>query len=235
MLTTDYKEKLIRELNLQLEDGSFYTLNDTKAFSFKDDVDTFDSIKYEQASAFSGLARITGFEMDKPVQNNLMKSSINSYFDSIKIDGSNLYRPMVSSFSNPLEKNVYTYKPTFDLAINGMAFLSKNGGIVENPLTQNINIVNNITQNTIAQNPIAFENDFVSEIGMHKVEPVALNTYNMADILNDSKNTEELQFNTIPKEYALTTVSKPTWRDIFFKQVDIFKGLRNIFLKQKIK
>ncbi len=235
MLTTDYKEKLIRELNLQLEEGSFYTLNDTKAFSFKDGVDTFDSVKYEQASAFSGIARITGFEMDKPVQNNLMKSSINSYFDSMKIDGSNLYRPMVSSFSNPLEKNVYTYKPTFDLTINGMAFLSKNGGIVENPLTKNINIVNNITKNTVAQNPIAFEKDFVSEIEMHKVEPVALNTYNMSDILNDSKNTEELQFNTIPKEYALTTVSKSTWRDIFFKQVDIFKGLRNIFSKQKIK
>ncbi len=234
MFATD-KEKLIHELNLQLEEGTFYTLNDTKAFSFKEEIETFDSAKYEQASAFSGLARITGFEMDKPVQNNLMKSGLNSYFDSIKLDGSNLYRPMVSSFSNPLEKNVYAYKPTFDLAVNGMAFLSKNGGIVENPLTKNLNIVNNITTSEVAKNPIAFEKDFITEIGMHKVEPIALNTYNMADILSDSDNTEEISFNAIPKEYALITTSKPTCKYILFKQVDIFKGLRNIFSKQKIK
>ena len=76
MFATD-REKLIHELNLQLEEGTFYTLNDTKAFSFKEEIETFDSAKYEQASAFSGLARITGFEMDKPIENNLMNSGLN--------------------------------------------------------------------------------------------------------------------------------------------------------------
>lgn len=255
LFASDIKDKLINELNAQIEDGTFYTMNDLSKFTNKkDDVDMFDSIGYEHAPAFSGLAKITGFDFDTPApvqKNNIAKDNMNSYFDSLKIDGSSLYRPMVSNFSNPLEKSAYTYKPTFDLAVNGMAFLSKNGGIVENPLAKNLNIVNNLTGATVNTNttiakatnptvntvaPVAEKAIAVTtNLDGYKVEPIAMNTYNMLDILNEAGASEELIFNAIPKEYALTTVSKWNWRNILFKEVDILGGIKKIFSKQKSK
>lgn len=255
MFASDIKDKLINELNAQIEDGTFYTMNDLSKFTNKkDDVDMFDSIGYEHAPAFSGLAKITGFDLDTPApvqKNNIAKDNMNSYFDSLKIDGSSLYRPMVSNFSNPLEKSAYTYKPTFDLAVNGMAFLSKNGGIVENPLSKNLNIVNNLTGTTVNTNttiakatastvnavaPVAEKATAVTtNLDGYKVEPIAVNTYNMLDILNEAGASEELIFNAIPKEYALTTVSKWNWKSILFKEVDVLGGIKKIFSKQKAK
>lgn len=255
LFASDIKDKLINELNAQIEDGTFYTMNDLSKFTNKkDDVDMFDSIGYEYAPAFSGLAKITGFDFDTPApvqKNNIAKDNMNSYFDSLKIDGSSLYRPMVSNFSNPLEKSAYTYKPTFDLAVNGMAFLSKNGGIVENPLSKNLNIVNNLTGTTVNTDatiskvatpathtvtPVAERATTVTtNLDGYKVEPIAVNTYNMLDILNEAGASEELIFNAIPKEYALTTVSKWNWKSILFKEVDVLGGIKKIFSKQKAK
>ena len=255
MFASEIKDKLIKELNTQIEDGTFYTMNDLSKFANKkDDVDMFDSVGYDHAPAFSGLAKITGFDLEtaSPVQkNNIAKDNMNSYFDSLKIDGSSLYRPMVSNFSNPLEKSAYTYKPTFDLAVNGMAFLSKNGGIVENPLSKNLNIVNNLTgvtvntDTTIAKAATSAVNTAIpavekaatttttTNLDGYKVEPIAMNTYNMLDILNEAGASEELIFNAIPKEYALTTVSKWNWRSILFKEIDVLGGIKKIFSKQK--
>ena len=191
------------------------------------------------------------FDTPAPVQkNNIAKDNMNSYFDSLKIDGSSLYRPMVSNFSNPLEKSAYTYKPTFDLAVNGMAFLSKNGGIVENPLAKNLNIVNNLTGTTVnadttiakvttsitnAVTPIAEKTTTVTtNLDGYKVEPIAMNTYNMLDILNEAGASEELIFNAIPKEYALTTVSKWNWRSILLKKLMYLAELRKSFLNKKL-
>ncbi len=255
MFASEIKDKLIKELNTQIEDGTFYTMNDLSKFTNKkDDVDMFDSIGYEHAPAFSGLAKITGFDFDTPApvqKNNIAKDNMNSYFDSLKIDGSSLYRPMVSNFSNPLEKSAYTYKPTFDLAVNGMAFLSKNGGIVENPLSKNLNIVNNLTGVTVNTDatiskvatpathtvtPVAERATTVTtNLDGYKVEPIAVNTYNMLDILNEAGASEELIFNAIPKEYALTTVSKWNWKSILFKEIDVLGGIKKIFSKQKAK
>ncbi len=224
----DFRDKLIKELNLQIEEGSFYTLNNSNVISKKNSNEIFDSAKYEQSATFSGLARINGLGVAPQPKNNLDSQKQKSYFDSVKIDGSNLYRPMISSFSNPLDGTAYKYKPTFDLSVNGMAFLSSNGGIVENPLKQPINIVNKVIEKKEITTVAKEENTNLN----HLIEPIALNTYKMLDIINDSVKPEEISFAPIPREYSLT-IRKNRLKEFLFREIDVWKEIKSLFKKVK--
>ena len=106
MFSPENRQNLINELNTQLENGTFYSLNNP--LNITEQNDDFDSLENIGKPAFANLAKITNFEDDNIMNSQYKDFTIsNSYCDSNNFKSVGLYRPLVCSDFNPLNKNVY--------------------------------------------------------------------------------------------------------------------------------
>lgn len=251
MFSPENKKNLINELNKQIEDSTFYSLNrDVNVVKENND---FDSMQNIGKPAFARLAKITNNDI---IENTAKYSSIMDRYDTTSFKGIGVYRPLVTSDFNPLQDNVYNYsntkntiKSNYDTIVHRIGFENKVGEIVEKPDLELYKVVNNETTNVIAQTFEAINENNIEKsedikyvdnhslvFGYPKetpkntlIEPIAYNTYKMEDILKTTTDNQIIDFNSIPKELALvkSTNSKNAWA----KMVGAFGNLKKIFHK----
>lgn len=238
MFSLEVKEKLIKELNIQLENKEFYSVDDDVALPSN----IFEDLENISAPNYAKLASITGDELEKP-QNNLktVYNLTNEYCESNNFKSVGLYRPLINSEFNPLDKTVYNYKATYAAPIHGMAFMKNDGGIIENTISNLYNIVDNTNifnkYNSLRNyekfdvNAIIKDEIIEDDSSKIPVKSIAYNTYQMSDILETTQESQILNFKEIPKELALTKPSK--WKSFWFQEINITDTIKNIFSKRK--
>lgn len=215
--------------------GVLYSFNDSK------NANEPKCEKHEnKKGAFANFARISTLDDENGWYPTKFENTYDSYYKEPDFTGVGLYKPFGVSNDNPLGKNVYNYSMSSACAIRGIAFSNGGRGIVENPLAKPYNIVDNtyefgraITNNDFNDviNVATVEND----ISTSKVEitPVAYNTYQMSDILKETKESQIIDFKPIPRELALAKPSKI--RGFIERQIDCIRNFKNLFAKNKVK
>lgn len=252
MFSPDMKEKLIKELNLQLDKNEFYK-SDEVDISL-DDIDTKHNLTY------ASLASIPKYEasiLGQNTENSNTSSYLKNNYSTNVIKNVGMFKPLVGFESNPLTKNIYNYDTSYKVPVNGMLFYKDDGVKVYNPLTKPCNIVDksfgnvdstcltgddkclegNKNENAVkaykSSNEYMDFDSLVEKIDEEcddskvLISPVAENTYEMSDILAQGNTTQVLNLSTIPDNMALRTQSK--FRSFWFKQIDVLGGIKSLF------
>lgn len=239
MFSSEYKEKLIKELNIQLENNAFYSAPESIDTTF-DSLDTFDNFGNTGKFAYGNLANITGFDLTSKVNDNVYNPNVvNTYDKTFEFNGVGLFRPLISNEFNPLNKTVYNYQASYATPINGLAFMGSDGGIVENPLKQVFNVVDNTSELLASKTEDVFSDvkesmnsiEVMHQSSVTTIKPIAYNTYQMSDIIEKTIDSQIIDFNAIPRELALTKPSKI--KSVLFKQIDVWGAIKGIFAKNK--
>lgn len=215
-MSPEIKDKLIKELNEQIDNNTFYSLN--KEIGVVDNFSTFDSSENIGKTAFSRLAKIENTDI---VENTQKYSNIMERYDTDMFKGVGLYRPLVSSDFNPLQKNVYNYSNTYETMVHRIGFEGKNGGIIENLSN---NLYSTVENNKTSQKEIVLTPYFNNET---EIKPIAPNTFKIADIIKNSTEGEVINFRQIPTELSLTKTSN--FKTFWARSIQTFK---NIFQKR---
>ncbi len=258
MFSSDMKENLIKELNLQLAKNEFYK---------SDEVDiSLDDIGTKHNLTYANLASIPKYgitNLGENVESNKVNYYLGNNYSTNVIKSVGMFKPLVNFESNPLTKNVYNYDTSYKVSVNGMVFNKDECVKVDNPLTKPCNIVNksfgNVSNGLVINDDKSFVNDkqenalkaykssneyldfdsLVERIDEEcddskvLIKPVAANTYEVSDILAQGNTTQVLNLSTFPDNMALTKQSK--FRSFWFKQIDVLGGIKNLFHSNKVK
>ena len=235
LFSPEDKEKLIKELNIQLENKEFYSVDDDIALpsNIFEEFETIQNLKY------ANLASVTGSEFEKTsssIQN--IYDLTNNYCESSNFKSVGLFRPLVNSEFNPLDKTVYNYQATYAAPVHGLAFMGNDGGVVENTVQRLYKVVDNSAiigtvgnnNEVVSANSLSTKEILANDSSKIAITPIAYNTYQMADILKNTIDSQIIDFKAIPRELALAKASK--WRNIWFKEIDILGAIKNIFAKR---
>lgn len=230
MFTDADKRNLINELNIELENNTFYNnplisknMNEKNddSYSAKNDSSSFGKLpKSNNKIAFSDTVFSSKVSLDDiKFENKPTTTTFNS-------DG--LFRPLVNKETVNIKNNVYNYTTSYATPVHGIAF-EKNGGYVENPLKKPCNIVDNIYKKTSTG---VLEND-------NSIKETSKEISVMADLIENTESSQVMCFASVPKELSLIPSSSVNkLKRILYKDIDV-KGffmqeidLKSILLKQ---
>lgn len=235
MFSPQGNDNLISNNASVVTNSALYSFDDSKNMSNKV------SEKHEnKKGAFANFARISSFDDEIGWSSNKSESTFNNYYDNPNFTGAGLYKPFGVNDDNPLGKNVYNYSMSSASVVRGIAFANGGREFVENPLAKPYNIVDN----TYELGRAIKNNDFndvinitrtknIEVISKIEITPIAYNTYQMSDILKETRTSQVIDFRPIPKELALTKPSK--LRNFWGNQIGFIKNLKNMFIKSKVK
>ncbi|MBQ8298712.1 MAG: hypothetical protein IJX99_02415 [Clostridia bacterium] len=199
------------------------------------------SEKHEnKKGAFANFARISCFDDEIGWVSGNLSSTSNDLYSTHDFASTGLYKPFGVSNDNPLGKNIYSYSMSSATAVRGIAFANGGRGFVENPLAKPYNIVDNtyefnrtITNNDFNDVINVTKSEKIEDLSRVEITPVAYNTYQISDILKETKSSQIIDFKPIPQELALTKPSK--FRSFFGSQIELIRNLKNMFIRSKVK
>ncbi|MBQ9279522.1 MAG: hypothetical protein IJ215_00515 [Clostridia bacterium] len=173
MITEKNKENIIKGLEAELENGTFYQVNQWDVLANTD----------------------TDFYHD------VFDLSTSKSYATPEFKGVGLFRPLVSNEFNPLNSTVYNYKASYEAPVHGMAFTGKNGEYVESHYLSGLNLGASITNEfgtVTVEAPVTHIDMKINNMGTDDNVQV-----NMADILPNTQTANVIDFASVPQELAL--------------------------------
>ena len=222
MFTDADKQNLIKELNKEIEENTFYNnpliSSKTKARFDSTCDNKMSKVSFENMSKSAGNIAFSDTVFNSMISIDDIKLDEKNTTTPFKTDG--LFRPLVNKDTVNLNNKVYNYSTSYSTPVHGIAFEKQGRENVDNPLTKPCNIVNNIYANS----PSWIE---ASEKKASDEQAPKREIYMMSDVLKNTKESQIISFATVPKEMSLVA-SPSKWKSVLYKEIN----LKEILLRE---